>query len=404
MFSLIINIKDGRICQTFFKTPWFIPKLYLSLLGEIANVNYMNQKKYHDVDNLLKRLFSQDSRVNLYSLKELFQQRLEYLEITKNQARKILDVDHKVLDSILVGDTKKIDPVLIIKLAEFLEVPYEELFSKYFQLLSNTHSDSINLAKRRSYVVNNFDIPALKRIGLISSINDFDEIEQQINQFLGYSSIFEHSKHTITATYSQGKRKTNKKNLGLWCAMAYQTLEQTPNPNEYNREALIAFFDGLNEKNGLILIVQALFKMGITVIHIPKLNRDIHVKGATVPFMNKPCIILTKYTPFYATLWFTLIHELYHVLYDWDEILLSNQPHLTGETDSIKIEESAADNFARQYLFSDDKMNQVSNRINEAKFIKHFAEQNHVHPSIIYNFYCWDLKQDECYQKFNNKI
>ena len=33
--------------------------------------------------------------------------------------------------------------------------------------------------------------------------------------------------------------------------------------------------------------------------------------------------------------------------------------------------------------------------------LKDFAEKNHVHPSIIYTFYCWDNGGDRTYAKFN---
>ena len=186
-----------------------------------------------------------------------------------------------------------------------------------------------------------------------------------------------------------------------------ESLDKTPNPNEYEREALIDYFPqirwhSMDVENGLLLVAQALFKLGITLIIVPKFTSDIHVRAATLPYRDKPCIVLTKYTEFYGTLWFSLIHELFHVLYDWEEIQ-KDQYHITGESNSININEQEADKFARQYLFSDEKMAAIVPHINEFRFVKYFAEQNHIHPAIIYNFYCYDKNEPEIYARFNKQ-
>ncbi len=357
-----------------------------------------NKGKHKDIDDFLNKLLSGDSKANYYPLQELFEQRISYLAITKNQALKILGIDHKILDAILTGDAKKVDFLTILKLADFLEISPDEIINKYFELVNDVHSENIMQAKKRSFIVNSFNLPSLKKIGLIDSINDFDHIESRINSFLGYENIFQHRKHKMTGAFSSGKRVSNKENLGLWYAAACQSFEKTPNPYEYNREALIEFFPkirwhSMNVNNGLLLVAQALFKLGITLIVVPKFTTDIHVRGATMAINDKPCIVLTKYTEFYGTLWFALIHELYHVLYDWEQIRIDRY-HITGESESMAINENKANHFARQYLFSDEKMNAIQDRIDDASYIRYFAAENHVHYSIIYTFYNWDHNSD----------
>lgn len=360
--------------------------------------------KHNDIDELLSGLLNDDNQPGLYPLQDLFEHKLADRNITKNQALNILGIDHKTLTSILKGDSTKIDVVNVHKLADFLLIPHNEIIQKYFDLISTTEQESIAQSRKRSYIVNNFNLGSLKKIGLIDTITDFDHIESRINDFLGYENIFEHQRHVITAAFSSGKRKTNKENLSLWYAAACQSLERTHNPYDYDRNALKEFFPkirwhSMNVESGLLIVAQALFKLGITLIIVPKLTTDLHVRGATLEYGGKPCIVLTKYTKYYATLWFALIHELFHVLYDWDEIR-QHRYHITGETESMKINEGEADNFARQYLFSDEKMAFIKPKINEPRFVKLFAEQNHVHESIIYSFYNWD-NADGAYAKFD---
>ncbi|MBB2145752.1 hypothetical protein GM921_09660 [Pedobacter sp. LMG 31464] len=364
-----------------------------------------NKNRHSDIDRLLNRIFTEDSKVNYYPLQELFEQRLEYLNITKHHAQNILDIDHKTLSSILSGDAKKVDFVTILKLSDFLEISVEEIINKYFKLVHDIHHESITAAKKRSFIVNNFNLTSLKKIGFINSINDFEHIEKAIVTFFGYESVFDHNKHRVTAAFSSGKRSTNKENLSFWYAAACQSLDKTPNPYQYDREGLIEYFPqirwhSMNVERGLLLVAQALFKFGVTLIVVPKFTTDLHLRGATMKYRDKPCIVLTKYTAFYGSMWFALLHELFHVLYDWEEIR-NEKYHITGETESIHISEPEADNFARQYLFADQKMDVVKSHISDAKFVKAYAEQNHVHPSIIYTFYCWDTAKDSDYARFN---
>jgi len=371
--------------------------------------------RHKDVNKLLNRLFSKDDRVNTFQLKELFEQRIDYLAITKNQACKILDWDNKTLDAFLEGDSKKIDFVSILKMSDFLDVPHDILIEKYFELALDTHNETIEISKKRNFIVNHFDLPSLKKIGFINSINDFDEIENRINTFFGYDNIFEHRRNQINGLFSSAKRKTNQRNLGFWYATAKESAEKTPNPYEFDREGLIEYFPkirwhSMDVENGLLAVAQKLFRLGITLIIVPDFTKDLHIRGLTFSHREKPYIALNKYTRFYPSLWFALIHELFHVLYDWD-IILKDKYHFSQDplnnsddtllTSTMEINEDEANDFARQYLFPDDKMKDVLPHINQQFYIENYAKMNHVHPSFMYVFYLWDNNDNSLYAKFN---
>lgn len=365
----------------------------------------MDEKnKYDDVDSILEGIFSKSAKSSLYPLHELFERRLIYLDITKSQALTILDIDHKTLKTILTGESKKINFIAILKFSDFLDIPHNQIIEKYFDLVRDTHKDQLLISKKRNFIINHFNLSSLKKIGLIESIRDFEHIESQINTFMGYESIFEHERHRINAAFSSGKRSSNLENLNFWYAASCQSLDKTPNPNEFDRQGLIDFFPeirwhSMNVRKGLMMVAQKLFDLGVTVIVVPKFTTDLHIRGATLAYKGKPCIVLTKYTPYYASIWFALIHELFHVLYDWEEIRTS-QYHLSNEIDSVNISEVKANNFARQYLCSDEKMNQVVARIDEPRYVESFADSNHIHSSIIYSFYCFDNGSPEAYKKY----
>jgi hypothetical protein len=364
-----------------------------------------DDEKYRDINSLLNRLTKEVSyEGGVYRLDEIFGKQLVKLGITKHQASKILDIDPKTLDSVILGEAKKIDFITIQKLSYFLDISADTLISTYMDLVNNTHDESIMQAKKRSFLITHFNLPSLKKIGFIDSINDFEEIEKRVNTFFGYNDVFEHKNHKLNAAFSSTNRQTNSENLMFWYAAARQSLAKTPNPFKYDREKLKSYFPeirwhSMNVQRGLVSVANSLYKLGVTLIIIPKFTPDFHFRGATLDYNGTPCIVLTKYTKFYATMWFALIHELFHVLYDWDKIMGTGY-HLSEEDRSEDPNEKDADKFARQYLFPDEKMNMVKNRIHDAGFIVEYAERNHVHPSLIYTFYCWDFGGDRTYAQF----
>ena len=103
-------------------------------------------------------------------------------------------------------------------------------------------------------------------------------------------------------------------------------------------------------QNGLLAVARALFNIGITVIFQPSISR-LQIRGATFCCNNKPCIVLSNLNNRFPTLRFVLLHELYHVLNDFEEITQRSY-HVSeeGGADLFLIDEFGPDEFARDYL------------------------------------------------------
>jgi Zn-dependent peptidase ImmA (M78 family) len=148
-----------------------------------------------------------------------------------------------------------------------------------------------------------------------------------------------------------------------------------------------------NEELGLINAISHLFRLGITVVFQPRLSM-LYLRGATFAVNNKPVIALTDYKGFYPTIWHCLIHELFHVLFDWEKISKdAYSVHTSDDTDEILTmdeNELEADDFARKFLFSQDKLDAVSPFIYNQKYIEEVAKNNDIHPSIIHAYYAHD--------------
>jgi HTH-type transcriptional regulator/antitoxin HigA len=352
-----------------------------------------NKDKIQDINAILNNILKPETP----GLKELFDNKVAELQITSTNVLEILNIQHRALKGILEGTQKMVDVTNLIKLANFLQLPKEDVIKLYIDSLEKTYSENIVSPKKIKFIQENFDLAALKKAGFIDSISDFENIESKLVSFLGLKSIFEYKRPSIKPAFSAGLVKPkNELTRSLWIHSAMTYFEDINNPYEYDRKALIEYFPNIrwhstNVEFGLLTIIKDLYKLGVTVIYQAPLPA-LHLRGATFSINDKPCIVLTNYVGFYGTLWFALIHELFHVLFDWDEIR-NNIYHLSDQDENelvVKEKEKEANSFAREYLFPKEKMNQINYNINNSVFVEEFAKNNHVHPSIIYVFNAYD--------------
>lgn len=358
-----------------------------------------------DSDDILKRLFKPKPTKIKESLKELFENRLESLGIPKTTALNIMGMSVRTLDGILSGEQKMLDYTQLIKLSNFLGINLDQIATLYLQKVNEVHNvgNDINRTNEMIDFINDkFNLAELKKVGLIKSLTNYNEIVKSICNYFGLKNIFEYSEPDINVAFSSGKRAKRNCSVKNWIYLAEQSCVELRNPNIYSRDKLIDYFpqirwQSMDVENGLVNVIKQLFQLGITVVFVPSFP-SLHIRGATFTVNNKPCIALTDYVGFYPTLWFALIHELYHVLFDWDEIQLSNY-HISQEgqksLDSESQSEIEADNFAREYLFSKEKTREAGAFINNHEFIKQYAISNNVDPSFAYVFYAFDAGSDK---------
>lgn len=351
----------------------------------------MAKDRYKDIDALLGNLFEPTT------LKGLFEKQLQELDISSTTALGILGISYRTLNGILEGTQKSVDYTNLIKLAVFLKIPKEQLIKLYVDSLEKNYPFISVSSEKINFIKENFDLAALKKSGLIDSITDFEQVEQRILSRLGLRTIFEYQKPPVDVAFSSGQfNPKNQLTRSFWIHAATTCFDEISNPNEYSREELIRQFPQIrwystNIEKGLLQVIKILYKLGVTVIYQPPLQ-GLKLRGATFAVNDKPCIVLTNYYGFYPTLWFALIHELYHVLFDFDEIK-ADRYHLTDDLNdqqSVLEREKLADDFAREYLFSKEKLNELRKYLNDPIYVKNYALDNHVHPSIVYVFQAFD--------------
>ena len=121
---------------------------------------------------------------------------------------------------------------------------------------------------------------------------------------------------------------------------------------------------------------------------------------------KKPCIVITDHNKRYPTLWFTLLHELAHVIFHREQ-LATMKYHVSDGIGDAFLMESQADQFAQTLLLPQRKLDYIKNYINLDSFVQTYAAQNSIHPSIIYALHVWELNEkgdDSGWARFNRQL
>ena len=350
-------------------------------------LNFLNM----NIESLLNSIFSDAE----YNIKDVFEQKLIEYNLSRTKALKLLNIDKDVFDEILNGTAKQPNLIHIVKIAEFLGVEVNNFINVVLKNQSLENISAIDSARKATFIVKNFDVKALTKLGFFNSEFSTEELVKKVLDYFGYTTINEFEEQLDEPLYSRVKKNHSDKMKDFWIKSAYQTFKVINNPNEYNRERLKDLIVKIKPysqdvTNGLLTVCRALYNIGVTVIFQNYLTTT-QVRGATFIINEKPCVVITDFNKNYPTLWFTLLHELNHVLFDFDTIEKSSY-HLSDDNDLFLIEDQA-NTFARNFFMSEEKFRYIKKYINNPYLVSKFANEIEVHPSIVYSFFTWYQKE-----------
>lgn len=363
-----------------------------------------------DINKLLASAFREGSEETV-NIRALFETKLEEYGIAKSKALSLLGIDKDVFEDIISGKAKQPNLIHVLKLAEFIEIPLQQAVSAILKEQSVETIASLEKFRNTSFLLKHFDIKKLTQVGFLEKNADINEIARRLLQFFGYQSIAEFELAQDAPLYSKTRKLFTDKMMKFWVSSAYKVFEQIANPFEYDREAVKDIISKAKPytqdvSNGLFTVCKALYHRGVTVI-AQDLLPTTQVRGGTFVVNNKPCIVITDYRKNYPTAWTTLMHELYHVLFDLD-VIMESKFHLTqeGQQDLFLIEEKA-DRFAMDYFCTLEEHNYIFRHIHSPFHVDRFANQREVHPAMIYNayqFYQQKLNGQNYWAAFRNEI
>lgn len=340
----------------------------------------------------------------LGSLKELYAAKKSDLGLSDRQIQAILGIDAKTLNPILNGTAKQVNFVNILKLAHFLGLSVNEVSKAYVKDMAVEQVAEIQRAREAGYIVENFDVAALTKEKFFDRGASAKSMAERIKAFFGLESIYSFSHNEITPAFSRTKRSSGDLMRKFWVQSAHTQFVGIANPNPYNRAKLLDLLPRIRPytrdvKNGLLKVLKALYNVGVTVIYQPKLEK-VQVRGATMVVNDKPCVVISDINKRYPTLWFTLLHELHHVLFDLDDIRKQTYHISDNGDDLFLMNEEKADDFATEFLLSESRLKFASGYIRSDLHIQKMARDWYIHPSIIYAMYCYKTNEWQFYRKY----
>ena len=349
-----------------------------------------------------------DTRENEKSLREMINELISENGVSASSIAEQIGINKNSLGKYLKGkgDLKLIQAIKLMKLLGFTE---SQLISAFNREMAEKELENIEKSERLSYVLSNFDIPTLKKLGVIRLRAKIEEYEQQICSFFGFSSIYQYGDTSLMPTlFSKSKitiaQEKERKMNEFWLKCSIYTFSQINNPYEYNRELLIELLKRIKEftsdvVHGYEKIVLILFRIGVTVITQPYIPKT-RAFGVTMVLNVKPCIVITDMNKKYHKLWINLIHELYHVINDFD-ILQNLKYHITNsESPELLLNEERADKFALDVLVSPAIQKELGRIVALPYKMKLLAEKLSVDISILYGVYLESLDREKQSKEF----
>ena len=325
-----------------------------------------------------------------------------------------LGIDRRFLEKYISegGDLKFAQAV---KLMQVLDLEPAKFIQAFKNDLEGTSEEISDEPTELSYLYTKFDVPSLKEIGLIKKRAKIDEIKEQVCSFFGFQSIYEYDTFAMLpeALFSRSTRYIKEQKSArmneFWLKCLYYSFKKIDNPNPFDRELLEEFVKHIyeytsDEVHGYENVVLVLYRLGVTVLTQPYVTGTGKF-GATMIIDGKPCVVITDMNKKYHKLWLSLLHELYHILNDFD-MLQKIAYHITSiDSPDIFLNEETADTFAQNMLIKQSDQEELPKIIRLNHLVIKAAKTIHVHPSIIYGVYLEGIdskKQSIEYKKYGS--
>lgn len=289
-----------------------------------------------------------------------------------------------------------------MRLMKLLNLTDEQFISAYCKDIYPDTDAPLEKFEKISYITRNFDIPTLKRIKIIGAREKVEQYEQSICQFFGFDSIYQYDDTSLTSVlFSKSKKKVlqekEAKMTMFWLKCAIASFQKMNNPNEYDRELLIQLLKRAHEftqdeKNGYKKFVIVLYQLGVTVLTQPYIS-ETKSFGVTMILNGKPCIVITDMNKKYHKLWISILHELYHVINDFEMLQVMSYHISSSESPDLLVNENKAEQFARDALVNPRVQAHLRKVVVFPVKVSALAKELSVSPAIIYGVYLENLER-----------
>jgi HTH-type transcriptional regulator / antitoxin HigA len=318
----------------------------------------------------------------------ILKRELEAREWTQNDLATIMGRPSQTISEIVRG-MKQITPETAIELADALGtspdfwLSLETNYRLFLARKRNKTSDE-NPITRKSRLYNLVPVGELMKRGWIRQTNAINELEQEVCGFLRISTPEQSPQ--LTANFRCSEKLGPETNARIaWLQRVHNLVEQQQVSSfdlEDLRKALPNLIRFAEQAEQVKNIPQFLQELGVHIVFVPHISKT-YIDGAAFFIKDNPVIAMSLRYDRIDAFWFTLMHELAHIVLEHEGLYLDELDDKDLQKEEAEIE---ANRQARDWIIEpttlDNFVTQVEPNFSQKK-IERFAMENKIHPGIV---------------------
>ena len=321
----------------------------------------------------------------------------EYLEeviaalgMSKNELARRMNRPAPKLSAIFTGD-KAITPDTALQLAKVVGVPahiWTGLEAEYrLNLARKQELQEIQKLREETHLVTKFCYSELVKLGFVARKTKPIEKVRELQRFFGVTSLKNISDlKRYQVAFRQGKGKRSPEATSAWLRIGELQCQKTESA-PFGKEALKSILPTIKSMTGLLpeefetQLPQILLDAGIVLVFSPHLPKT-YLHGATFWLArNKAVLMLTIRGSWADIFWFSLFHEIGHLLLHGKQMVFLETDDRENELDKAEQE---ADQFAANILIPQaDYHAFVQSGLFYQQDIEEFAGNLGIDPGIV---------------------
>lgn len=302
---------------------------------------------------------------------------------TQKDLARIMGRPPQAINQIING-TKQITPETALELSEAIGTSPEfwsNLETNYRLHLARGEGKSDDIA-RRSRIYSLGPIQELINRSWITDTGSLDDLEREVCRFLWIATP--DAPTELVASFRRSKyREPGTKALFAWVRRV-EHLARSQRVREFDPATLERSIPDILSHSlraeDVSRVPTTLMGLGIHLVIVPHLNQT-YLDGAALYIDKRPIVALTLRHNRIDAFWFTLMHELAHIIMHHGDAYLDD---IEDPPDNEK--EEVANNLARDWLLDskavDAFMDQTRPYFSRSKILR-FAEEQKRHPGIV---------------------
>ncbi|EGQ7853135.1 HigA family addiction module antitoxin [Vibrio vulnificus] len=320
---------------------------------------------------------------------EYLEEVLDDLELSQAELARRMGRPPQAINEIIKGE-KAITPDTAIQLEQVVGVPAEfwnNLESEYRLVLAK--EQEMLKAQQETEAVSKFPYLEMSKLGLVKKTRNAIEKVKELQKFFGVSSLFniENVKEYSPAFRLCEKDTISREAIAAWLRTGH-LLASEQNVADFDKNTLKNKIENIrllsleSDPNVMLCsLKQLLADCGVALVIIPHYPKT-YVTGATFWYgKNKPVIMMSMRGSWGDIFWFSLMHELAHILLHDKRITFIEGGSISED---YKVQEEEADTFSQETL--------IPKRLYDAFISKYdfsptsieiFAKSIAIHPGIV---------------------